>query len=190
MGMAMPSRTPLRVGPADNRPPSAEVPDWTREAKSFLEWSPSRSLLASIRAYQHHRESRLPWKILACKAAILRHRFWSIVTGADIPLNTTISGGLLMPHPNGIVIHPDAKIGAELHHFSAGHAGRRTHFRTKTSRKRAARRWRQGSWRYLYRRQCQHRCKRGCVAGHSRGSDGSRHSSAHRRASSARPGQL
>jgi serine O-acetyltransferase len=33
------------------------------------------------------------------------------VTGADIPLNCKLGGGLLMPHPNGIVIHPDAMIG-------------------------------------------------------------------------------
>ena len=43
--------------------------------------------------------------------AVLRHRWWSIVTGADIPVNCRLGGGLLMPHPNGIVIHPDAEIG-------------------------------------------------------------------------------
>ena len=41
----------------------------------------------------------------------MRHRFWSAVAGADIPLNCNIGGGLLMPHPNGIVIHPEAQIG-------------------------------------------------------------------------------
>ncbi len=41
----------------------------------------------------------------------MRHRIWSVVTGSDIPINTNISGGLLMPHPNGIVIHPECKIG-------------------------------------------------------------------------------
>lgn len=45
------------------------------------------------------------------KLAVLRHRFWSVVTGADVPLNSQIGGGLLMPHPNGIVIHPGAQIG-------------------------------------------------------------------------------
>jgi serine O-acetyltransferase len=43
--------------------------------------------------------------------AVLRHRFWSIVTGAEIPLATQIGGGLLILHPNGIVIHPDAHVG-------------------------------------------------------------------------------
>ncbi len=42
---------------------------------------------------------------------MLRHRFWSVVTGADIPLGCRIGGGLLLPHPNGVVIHPDAAIG-------------------------------------------------------------------------------
>jgi serine O-acetyltransferase len=34
-----------------------------------------------------------------------------VVTGADIPLNCKLGGGLLLPHPNGIVIHPEAEIG-------------------------------------------------------------------------------
>ena len=33
------------------------------------------------------------------------------MTAADIPLKCRIEGGLLLPHPNGIVIHPDAVIG-------------------------------------------------------------------------------
>ena len=45
------------------------------------------------------------------KFVVMRHRFWSMVTGAEIPLNSDIGGGLLIPHPNGIVIHPGAKIG-------------------------------------------------------------------------------
>jgi serine O-acetyltransferase len=42
---------------------------------------------------------------------VIRHHFWSAVAGADIPLNCQIGGGLLLPHPNGVVVHPDAKIG-------------------------------------------------------------------------------
>ena len=33
------------------------------------------------------------------------------MSGADIPLTCQLGGGLLIPHPNGIVIHPDAQIG-------------------------------------------------------------------------------
>jgi serine O-acetyltransferase len=36
---------------------------------------------------------------------------WSFVAGADIPLNSHVAGGLLIPHPNGIVVHPEARIG-------------------------------------------------------------------------------
>lgn len=90
---------------------SASVPDWSREAKPVFAWMPSRSLLASLRAYERLAGSRHPWHRVLRKAAVLRHRFWSVVTGADIPLGCRIGGGLLLPHPNGVVIHPDAVIG-------------------------------------------------------------------------------
>lgn len=90
---------------------SAETPDWSREQKSFFEWVPSKSLLASIRRYQRAKTMLLPFRWLIKSVSILQYRFWSVVTGADIPMNTQIEGGLLIPHPNGIVIHPDVKIG-------------------------------------------------------------------------------
>ncbi len=90
---------------------SARVPDLAREHKSAFSWQPSRSLLASIRAYQRNCGSRNPLQILVRTFAVLRHRFWSVVTGADIPINTRIGGGLLLPHPSGVVIHPDVEIG-------------------------------------------------------------------------------
>src|SRR5580693_1314605 len=90
---------------------SADTPDWSREHKKSLEWAPSRSLLASIRAYQRSAMSRSLWGFMSRKVAVLRHRWWTIVTGADIPLNCKLGGGLLLPHANGIVIHPDVEIG-------------------------------------------------------------------------------
>ena len=92
-------------------PISAQEPDWSREHKTFFAWSPSRSLLASIRAYQRHSASHRFFSRFAMRIAVLRHRFWSIVAGADIPINTRIGGGLLLPHPNGVVIHSDSEIG-------------------------------------------------------------------------------
>jgi len=88
---------------------SSEIPDWERERRTG--WVPSKSLLASIRDYQRARG--MPGVIPAVqkRLAILRHRFWTMMTGADIPLNARLGGGLLLPHPNGIVIHPDAEIG-------------------------------------------------------------------------------
>lgn len=89
---------------------SAEIPDWSRENKNCLAWQPSRSLLASIRNYQCHAQSPNLWRLFLKKNAVLRHRFWSVITGADIPLTCQLGGGLLLPHPNGIVIHPDVEI--------------------------------------------------------------------------------
>jgi serine O-acetyltransferase len=89
---------------------SAEIPDWSRESPRRF-WDPSRKLLATIRRYQHWHGEKGPVALLLRKVHALRHRFWSIVTGADIPLNCQLGGGLLIPHPNGIVVHPCARIG-------------------------------------------------------------------------------
>ena len=88
---------------------SAEIPDWSREEATHF-WEPGKKLLRSIRRYQHWQTKGWFGRLL-CKPIVLRHRFWSIVTGADIPLTCQIGGGLLIPHPNGIVISPSAVIG-------------------------------------------------------------------------------
>jgi serine O-acetyltransferase len=90
---------------------SATEPDWSREAKPFWAWMPSRSLLAALRDHERSSAARAPGSALQRKWAVLRHRFWSVVTGADIPLGCRIGGGLLLPHPNGVVIHCDVVIG-------------------------------------------------------------------------------
>ncbi len=103
---------------------SAHEPDMSREYKTVFSWCPSRSLLASIRAYQRHPGSRNPLFVFARKIAVLRHRFWSAVTGNDIPLNTRIGGGLLLPHPSGVVIHHGALIGPDCLIFQQVTIGR------------------------------------------------------------------
>jgi serine O-acetyltransferase len=88
----------------------ATEPDWTREACRRGSWDPGKALLKSIRDYQRAQQGKF-LSGLRCRFAILRHRFWSIATGAEIPINARIGGGLKIPHPNGIVIHPKAVIG-------------------------------------------------------------------------------
>lgn len=90
---------------------SAEVPDWSREAVGLFEFNPGRKLLKSVRDWQRHKARGGPLSRVLAWVARKRHRFWSIAAGAEIPLTTRIGGGLLIPHPNGIVIHPDAVIG-------------------------------------------------------------------------------
>jgi serine O-acetyltransferase len=91
--------------------PSATEPDWSRERCEAF-WEPSRRLLSALRDYERGRDEGGVSGLMRTKLAVLRHRFWSVVSGAEIPLNcSTISGGLTLPHPNGVVIHPDAVIG-------------------------------------------------------------------------------
>jgi serine O-acetyltransferase len=103
------SRDDKRTLPLNERP-VAEVADWAREKPRNF-WDPSRKLLLTIRSYQRWQGKTGISANLVRKWLILRHRFWSVITGADIPLNCNIGGGLLIPHPNGIVIHPEATIG-------------------------------------------------------------------------------
>ena len=88
---------------------SAEIPDWSRESCQRF-WDPGRRLLRSIRSYQRRKQCGGPWRVLS-RYWVLQHRFWSVITGADIPLNCNIRGGLLLTHPNGVVIFPGAIIG-------------------------------------------------------------------------------
>ena len=88
---------------------SATNPDWSREQGSRW-WDPAPQLLKTIREYQKwHKLGSISY---FCKVwSIIKYRFWSIVTGANIPLNSHIEGGLILPHPHGVVIHPKAYIG-------------------------------------------------------------------------------
>ena len=84
--------------------------DWSRENPRRF-WDPSRRLLKSIRTYQRLKNNQIMLLNLRLKICVISYRFWSVVTGAEIDLNCNIGGGLLIPHPNGIVIHPEAQIG-------------------------------------------------------------------------------
>ena len=87
-----------------------EAPDWAREKPRNF-WDPSRKLLGTIRSYQALKKCKNPLAPILSKFCVLRYRFWSAITGAEIDLMCSIGGGLLIPHPNGIVIHPNAVIG-------------------------------------------------------------------------------
>ncbi len=89
---------------------SATVPDWNREKIDHW-WSPGKQLLKSIRQYQNCQKQGGIFAKFFQKIHVLEHRFWSVVCGADLPLNCQLGGGLLLTHPNGIVIHPQAVIG-------------------------------------------------------------------------------
>ena len=86
---------------------SWDKPEWDRETPRGF-WDPPRKLIKSIRDYQ---SAKPLFGGLSRKIAVLRHRFWSAICGCDIPINCNLGGGLNLPHPVGIVIHPSARIG-------------------------------------------------------------------------------
>jgi serine O-acetyltransferase len=85
---------------------SPTTPDWSRERPSRW-FDPSRRFLAMHRKLDRYGTR----KGLGQKLTLLRYRFWSVIGQIDIQAGTQIGGGLLMPHPNGIVIHPRCVIG-------------------------------------------------------------------------------
>lgn len=89
---------------------SSDSADWERE-KPRRFWDPGRKLLATIRAYQCCKKSNHLFSFIHSKTLVLKYRFWSTVSGAELPINGDIGGGLLIPHPNGIVIHPGSRVG-------------------------------------------------------------------------------
>lgn len=86
---------------------SNSEPDWSREAITRF-WEPGKKLLRAVRRYQAAR-ARGAW--LSCKYWAFNHRVWSVITQSEIHLTCEIGGGLRLPHPTGIIVHPDAKIG-------------------------------------------------------------------------------
>lgn len=95
--------------PPPPREVSAETPDWSREAVGSVAWDPARQLLRTLRLYAQMRAKGVPQAALA--PIVAAHRAWSVVCGCDIPLGTAIEGGLLLPHPRGVVVHGEAQIG-------------------------------------------------------------------------------
>jgi len=88
---------------------SASQPDWKRELVTRGNYEPWKKLIRTIRLYQRAKEGS--FSRYYAPLFVLLHRFWSAVCGADVPLNAKIGGGIIMTHPNGVVIHPDARVG-------------------------------------------------------------------------------
>ena len=89
---------------------SATVPDWSREeVRQF--WDPGYKLLRAVRRYQQAkaRADLVGWVL--SKYWVIVHWFWSVITQSEIHLGTQIEGGLRLPHPTGVIIHPNARIG-------------------------------------------------------------------------------
>lgn len=86
-------------------------PDWTREHPRHFSDPGRKLLLLTVRRYQFWRARGGLFDRLAARLSPCAIAFWSVVTGAEIPLTCQVGRGVLVAHPNGIVIRPGAKIG-------------------------------------------------------------------------------
>ena len=93
-----------------NTSPSSKQPNWSRETPSGPFDAP-RQALRFLRRYQRMKKSATILRRLRLAYYKLGFRIWSAQAGMEIPLDGKIAGGLLLPHANGIVIHPRAVIG-------------------------------------------------------------------------------
>ncbi|MGX9352179.1 serine O-acetyltransferase [Shimia sp. W99] len=89
---------------------SATEADWSRENVTRF-WDPGPKLIRALRRYQRARARGGPLGTLASKYWVLVHRFWSVITQSELHLHMEVGGGLRLPHPTGIVVHPNAVIG-------------------------------------------------------------------------------
>lgn len=92
---------------------SATIPDLRREEiRGFRDSGPK--LIRAIRRYQKARENGGMIGRIASKYWVVVHGFWSVITQSEIHLHMAIGGGLRLPHPTGIIIHPDVVIGPNV----------------------------------------------------------------------------
>jgi serine O-acetyltransferase len=70
-----------------------------------------RTLLNSIRAYQHHKERSGPIAFVLRRWARLRYEVLSVLTSSDVGIHARFGTNLRLPHPVGVVIHERAVIG-------------------------------------------------------------------------------
>lgn len=91
-----------------------------------MSWDPGREVVRAIVDYRWAKTHELlpgPWLFQGLssvrrKLAVARHRFWSVVAGCDVPINSMVSDTVELPHPTGVVIHPDVFVSAYAKIFS------------------------------------------------------------------------
>lgn len=89
---------------------SATVPDWSRERIRRF-WDPGPKLIRAIRRWQAARARGGIVARIVARYWSLNHLWWSTITQCELHLTCEIGGGLYLPHPQGLVVAPSAKIG-------------------------------------------------------------------------------
>lgn len=70
------------------------------------------ALVRSVIAYQHATRERGIISLLIKKVMSMRYHLISIATASDVSRDAQISSDLKLPHPVGVVIHRDSRIGS------------------------------------------------------------------------------
>jgi serine O-acetyltransferase len=96
------------VAPA---PVSATEADWSRERCRWGYFEPGKYLVCTIRRYQRWKGRWGPVGRVLCAIFHIQNRFWGLLCGCEMPTCLRIGGGLLLPHPQGIIIHGQATLG-------------------------------------------------------------------------------
>ena len=105
---------------------SPTEPDWNRERRRLGEFDPGKSLVYSVRQHQKWRGRWGPIGRVLSAWYMLKNRFWSALCGCRLPVSAKLGGGLVMPHPQGIVLHGDVRIGPNcliFHQVTLGEGG-------------------------------------------------------------------
>ena len=69
------------------------------------------ALIKSTRDFRYFLNRDGIYNTIFRKIARVRQRFWSVITHSDIVPGADLGEGIKLPHPNGVIIHQDAKIG-------------------------------------------------------------------------------
>jgi serine O-acetyltransferase len=69
------------------------------------------ALVRSIADYNRYKGRQGIRSHILRKLCKLRHLFWSVMTASEVDINTSIGEGLLLPHPQGVIVHAKAVIG-------------------------------------------------------------------------------
>src|SRR5262249_5866805 len=69
------------------------------------------ALAKTIRSYNRYKSRPEMSARILRKYWKLRHLLWSVITSSDFDPNATIGERLMLPHPNGVVIHAAVVIG-------------------------------------------------------------------------------
>lgn len=71
----------------------------------------AQKAIATVRKHRRRTDNGQPIGWLGRKLLRCRHELWSWLSGTDIALGATIGTNLMLPHPNGVIIHEKSVIG-------------------------------------------------------------------------------